>query len=437
MIRTVLRPTAVVVAVLIASITGCSENRGADGPTSTTLPGSTTTICNPADLLACARRSSIAEAVPDSASAAKGEPLVLGMVNQENTPLGSFPELSSATKAAIAFVNAELGGVHGRPIELKVCNTKFSPEGSTACGQQFVEAKVPAVLGGIDVFGNAVDTLAGNGIPYVGGIPVSTASARDANSYQWSGGIWAATVAFAHHASTVGKAKRVAIVYGDFGSIAESADYGKRTLEQYDVEAQLVPYPITATDLTSPLQAAAAGNPDAMIVLVADTGCKGAFDGVATLGIKAQMYYVGACADPRITDEAGPAKNEGALFNVENPIDRSGDDVDFALYQEVAAAYGDGFDPVGAGTVSFRSFMNLYRVLVGLDPDQITPAAISKALEAQVDAPNYMGHPYTCDHEQLAGLPALCSPQQILAEMRDGELFQTGGWIDVGAIYAG
>lgn len=437
MIRTVLRPATVVIAVLLASVAGCSEDRSADRAASTTTPAEGSTICDPADLLACARRSSIAEAVPAATSAATGEPLVLGMVNQENTPLGSFPELSSATRAAIAFVNAELGGVHGRPIKLKVCNTKFSPEGSTACGQQFVQDGSPAVLGGIDVFGNAVDTLDDNGIPYVGGIPVSTASADNDNSFQWSGGIWAATVAFAHHASTELAAKRVAIVYGDFGSIAESADYGARTLEQYGVEAQLVPYPITATDLSSPLQAAAAGNPDAVIVLVADTGCKGAFDAVATLGISAQMYYVGACAAPLITDEAGPAKTEGAIFNVENPIDRSGDDVDFALYQEIAAAYGDGFDPVGAGTVSFRSFMNLYRVLVGLDPDQLTPTAITDALEAQVEAPSYMGHPYTCDHQQLDGLPALCSPQQILAEMRDGELFQTGDWIDVGGIYPG
>jgi hypothetical protein len=46
-----------------------------------------------------------------------------------------------------------------------------------------------------------------------------------------------------------------------------------------------------------------------------------------------------------------------------------------------------------------------------------------------------MGHPSTCERQQLAGLPALCSPQQILAEMQDGELEQIGDWVDVGAIY--
>ena len=41
-------------------------------------------------------------------------------------------------------------------------------------------------------------------------------------------------------------------------------------------------------------------------------------------------------------------------------------------------------DPVGAGTVSFRSLMNLYVILDQLDGD-ITPETITEALKAQVD----------------------------------------------------
>jgi branched-chain amino acid transport system substrate-binding protein len=86
--------------------------------------------------------------------------------------------------------------------------------------------------------------------------------------------------------------------------------------------------------------------------------------------------------------------------------------------------------------VSFRAFANLYAILRQLDGD-ITPASITEALRAQVDAPSFMGHPYTCDGEQFPGLPAMCSPQQVLAEMQDGALAQTSDWIDVGSIYQG
>jgi branched-chain amino acid transport system substrate-binding protein len=422
-------------AAIVATVAmGCSEPE----PESTvdTRPTPAAADCA-ADLLTCARATTIADLVPDRPVAADGEPIVLGMINQENTAAGSFPELSATVEAGIAFVNEQLGGIDGRPLELVVCNTDFSAEGSTACGQQFVEAGVPAVLGGIDVFGTGIDTLADNGIPFVGGIPVSSQSAESPTSFQWSGGTWGATVAFAEYAATELDVERVAIVHGEFGSITESAEYGRTVLERHGVETQLVPFPILATDISSPLQAAAAGDPDALFVLAADTGCKPAFEGVDALDIDPVAFFVGACAAPAILDGVDPAVVEGTIFNVEGPVDRDEPNPDFDLYNAVVTEYGDGVDPVGAGTVSFRSFMNLLLVLDGLGADGIDPEAVTAALGAQVDAPSFMGHPSTCDRDQLEGLPALCSPQQILAEQRDGALVQLGSWIDVGAAHAG
>lgn len=424
--------TLAVLAVGALLGASCSEDRTSDAGAE---PPSVEAVACQDDLLACAEGTSLADLLPDEPTEATGEPIRLGMVNQENTPVASFPELSMATQTAIDFINDQLGGVDGRPIELEVCNSEFSPEGSTSCAQGFVEDGVPAVLGGIDVFGTAIDTLAENDVPYVGGIPVSTQSVTSPNSYQWSGGTWGATIAFADHAAREG-AERAAIIYGDFGSIADSAEYGRRTLEKLGVdEVQLVPYPITAADLSAPIQAAAANDPDAVFLLAADTACKPAFDAVQTAGITGTVYFVGACAVPKIIEEAGTEKTDGHLFNVEGPIDREDPDPDAELYTAVVAEYGDGLDPIGAGTVTFRSMMNLYRVLREVGGDDVTPASITAALEAQREAPSFMGHDSTCDHEQLAGLPALCSPQQILARMEGGELTQVGTWIDVGAVY--
>jgi branched-chain amino acid transport system substrate-binding protein len=358
------------------------------------------------------------------------------MINQENTPAGSFPELSQADEAAIAFVNDQLGGVDGHPIELEVCNTKFSAEGSTACGQQFVSAKVPAVLGGIDVFGNSIDVLRDNGVPFVGGIPVSNQSAVNANSFQFSGGTWGMSIAFAWYAAVKLHAKRVSIVYGEFGSITQSAEYGKKVLEADGVKVQMVPYPIVATDISSALQAVAPSDPDAIFVLAADTGCKAGYDGIHSLGLTAQTFYAGACASPNIIASVPADETNGTIFNVEGPIARTTSDPDTELYTAVSAKYGKGYNPIGAGTVSFRSFMNLYLVMRELGADHVTPKAIMDSFRSKVDAPSFMGHPYTCNRKQLEGLPALCSPQQILAKNNDGQLDQITDWIDVGKIYA-
>lgn len=423
-------------ALVLTAASACSE----PAPKSTGGGSSSTTVlagCAPADLLTCARRSTLAKYIPATTTNATGTPITLGMVNQENTPAASFPELSQATQAAVAWVNAELGGVDGHPIKLEVCNTKFSAEGSTACGQHFVEEKVPAVLGGIDVFGNSVDVLEQNGIPYVGGIPVSNQSAVDANSFQFSGGTWGSAIAFANYAATTLHAKRVAIIYGEFGSITQSADYAKKVLTDHHVQAQLIPYPILATDISSALNAAAAAKPDAVLVLAADTGCKAGFDGMHALGLEAQTFYVGACAAPTILASVPTVETNGTIVNVEGPVSTSDPDTDTVLYGSVIAKYGKGVAAASAGTVSFRSFMNLYVVLRQLGANHITPKAIMDAFRHKVDAPSFMGHPYTCDGKQLKGLPALCSPQQILAKIQGRQLMQIGTWIDVGKIYAG
>ncbi|NLA34687.1 MAG: ABC transporter substrate-binding protein [Actinobacteria bacterium] len=430
-VRALLATTAGV--SLVAGLTACSEDRTAD--TNDDAAPATTAAANvadcPNDIFACAMQTSLADLLPEAPTTATGEPIVLGMINQENTPVGSYPELSSAATSAAAMINEYFGGVNGRPIQIEVCNTQFSPEGSTSCAQKFVEQGVPAVLGGIDVFGTGISTLEENGIPFIGGVPVSFTSVKASNSFQWSGGSWGATIAFAHHAAENG-AKKVAVAYPEFESSIDGAMRAKSVLEAAGVtEIQMIPYPVTATDMTSPIQAAASTNPDALIMLAADMGCAGTFDGVATVGITAQVYVVGACASPTITKAAGPEKTNGVIFNVEGVVEGRGEDMDFALYSAAAAKYGN-FDPVGAGTVSFRSFINLWSVLLELD--EITPDAIMSTIKSKTDAPSFMGHPYTCDGSAMPDFPAMCAPQEILVQMRNGELTQITDWIDVGKL---
>ncbi len=299
-----------------------------------------------------------------------------------------------------------------------------------------MDTGVPVVLGGIDVFGNGIDILADNGIPFVGGIPVSSQSADAPNSFQWSGGSWGATVAMADYAANTLNADRVAIVYSEFGSITESANAGKKVLEDAGVEVEMVPFPIMSTDVSAPIQIAAANDPDAMMVLVADTSCKGAFDAIEAQQIEAQPLFTGACASANIVDSLDPSKTDGVIFTVEAPVGPSNPTPDADLYAAVLDQYSDGLDAAGAGTVSFHSFMNLYALLREIGADDIGPATITEALQASEQEPSFMGHPYTCDRMQFEGFPATCSPQQILVQMQDRQLAQISDWIDVGEIYS-
>lgn len=121
---------------------------------------------------------------------------------------------------------------------------------------------------------------------------------------------------------------------------------------------------------------------------------------------------------------------------MESSLSTTPPDPDYVLYNTVVEKYGDGLDPIGAGTVSFKSMMNLYLVLNEVGSD-ITPASILAALKAKVDAPSFAGHEYTCDGKQFDGLPAMCSPQQVLGQMHDSKLTAVTGWVDVGTIFHG
>ena len=75
---------------------------------------------------------------------------------------------------------------------------------------------------------------------------------------------------------------------------------------------------------------------------------------------------------------ASPAANyvNGAIYNVEGPVGQKPPNPDMAFYSAVIEQYGDGLDPIGAGTVSFRSLMNLYAIMNQID-SEITPEAVA------------------------------------------------------------
>ncbi|MDP1807365.1 MAG: ABC transporter substrate-binding protein, partial [Acidimicrobiales bacterium] len=116
--------------------------------------------------------------------------VVLGMINQEDAPIGSFPEAREAAQAAVAHVNDDLGGVNGRPLRLEVCRTNGSPESSAACANSLLEKKPVAVLGGVDLGAAAsLPVFEKAGIPYIGGTPALGEELTSGAAWMLAGGV--------------------------------------------------------------------------------------------------------------------------------------------------------------------------------------------------------------------------------------------------------
>ena len=160
-----------------------------------------------------------------------GTPISVMTWAPQNTKATNMPGMPATAEAYARMIN-DHGGINGHPLKVLTCDEHNDSVRAARCAQQAVDAHVVAVIGSYSQYGQSfMPTLEFAGIPYIGGIPVSTQSVTSPNSFQWSGGTWGATVAFADHAAHQQKAKRVSIVYGEFGSITHSAEVGKKVLE--------------------------------------------------------------------------------------------------------------------------------------------------------------------------------------------------------------
>ncbi|MFW2339518.1 MAG: ABC transporter substrate-binding protein [Acidimicrobiia bacterium] len=109
-----------------------------------------------------------ATAAPDSG--ATGDPVKIGLIAQEEE-LIAFPEISIAAQAGEAYVNQELDGVAGAPIEVVVCTVGDTPESTVGCAQEFAnDDEIKLVLMG------TLNSPAGNEILTGVGKPVLSLS---------------------------------------------------------------------------------------------------------------------------------------------------------------------------------------------------------------------------------------------------------------------
>src|SRR5918994_5100559 len=85
-----------------------------------------------------------------TAGEATGDPVKIGYANSE----ALLPESTVGLNTAVAYANAELGGIQGRPIEIVPCQVN-TPEDGAACGAQFAnDDSITMVLTGTIIYGN-------------------------------------------------------------------------------------------------------------------------------------------------------------------------------------------------------------------------------------------------------------------------------------------
>ena len=163
------------IAVGVAACGGSDNNSGSSTGSSSaasSTPAAASTTSSGTSGIPQASIDRMAEYTGGKAGPADSSlaPVKVGYTDQQGgTP--SFDEMEAGPTAATKFINEHLGGINGHPLELDKCFIQVEEDGQK-CGAQFLSDKVPLVIEGLAVVGNAslYKTVAGK-------IPVNVSNA--------------------------------------------------------------------------------------------------------------------------------------------------------------------------------------------------------------------------------------------------------------------
>lgn len=384
---------------------------------------------------ACSGGGSTSTAPTGPASTTSSNAIVVGLINTENAPVGSFPELRRGALAAARYVNATYSGVKGRPLQIVPCTTTGTPESSQSCANNLLGKHPVAVIGGVDLgVAASLPPLQSAGVPYLGGTPVATDALTSNGSFMFTGGTATEVLGEVAYATDTLHAHRMAAVYVDVPGLLSQAVslLGSIVRKKGVTQFKVVPVESDAPDMVPALSSVSDAHPDAVLAVFPGQACTRVIQGVASIGLKATMLYPSLCAGEQLLSAAGSSADGSVVASGYRPFSDTSDP-DVQTYLSALKKYDASLKPSLLSQAGFSVVMNLYQLL-GEVPGALTPKALSDVLHATHDHANFMAAPFTCDGKRIPLLRSICNTTVQISVVRSGQLKPVGGWLDAAPV---
>ena len=434
---------------LVAAACGSDSGGDSDGTTGSTATAGTSTDTAGASADTTASGSDGSPTTADAGGTtddttvsggttgeATGEPIKIGVQNTEGDPAGSFPEYAVAAQAAADYINAELGGLGGRPIEIELCKQLVSPDDSQRCANELASADVELALSTLNFFGNHFSIYQGSDIPVVVGTPLTIAdfTAPGVFSIGAGGGCLGVHTGLVEFATNQLEeledidVERVAVPWADTPpgvvcyndleakplDVINGSEPGdaERAGDKPDLEHVGIPIAPSSPDVTPQATEVLDYDPDVIIYSAQGSDCWNFVDALGRLGWTPDdipLVLSSSCTDFDAMRAAGDLARGiyfvGSSSGLLSPLDSlEGKRLDDATtYQEKGAEYGMSDDDIFKtfASAGFSAMMNIWRFSQGVDGD-VTGQAIADALAATDGSAETFGStPLDC-----AGAPA-------------------------------
>ncbi len=365
---------------------------------------------------------------------AAGDEILLGAITPEGDPAGSFPEWGVGVKAAVKYINEELGGAGadyktgkpGRPIKVDLCATAISPGDSQRCANEVAAKKPFAAIRNINFFGNDLSILEAAGITSISASLVTAADWTSASTLGVAAGggcVGAHTALVDFMVNDLGK-KRIAVPWADTPpGVVCYHDLEKKPLnilsgktqgpaEAYNKVPGLEHIGVAIkpgqADMTPQVTQVLDFKPDGILFSAQGADCWTLVNTLVKLGWKASetpLIMSGACIDDNKALALGDAA-KGIYFLGSSPqrtdtVDPLGK-YEGGIMVDRMTKYGNkddaakGFGINGFGTtVNTALFMTLTADKAG-GVDKLTPANFKAFVKGTKNQHVYLGTPLNC-----------------------------------------
>jgi branched-chain amino acid transport system substrate-binding protein len=326
------RSTALAGAALVALVVAIAASATTAGPDRSTAPSANAAVTNYLAYVHGKR----GKANP------KLSKVYIGWVNQQGGQVVIGGLATAGAELAVKYVNDQLGGVRGHPVQLVECFVKSNEEEGTTCGQKLVNDKRISVIatGAVATGAQSLFATIRGAKPVVTGVGVTPVDGAQKNAIVLFGDAGHILLPFGTYARNVLKAKTAAVVYPQATGITEAALTIAAGLKKAGISTKAVGYTQGQTDLTAPLTAAGAATADFIAPYGSASDCANQAKGLKQLGITDSRRIMTAplCLSPQVIDALG----------------------DFPLwtYAIVSSLYGD---PTDKGMPAYQAVIKRYK----------------------------------------------------------------------------
>ncbi|MGW0633035.1 ABC transporter substrate-binding protein [Streptomyces sp. NPDC002758] len=362
---------------------------------------------------------------------ASGTPIKFGVVSPV-TGVSAVPAFQQGVKAAAAYVNNQLGGVKGHPLEMEYCDDQGQdPSKNTACVHKFVADNVVAILNYGSAFGTAslpIATAAG-----ISTFTPGSALSEDQSKYAiiLHADTESGYAAAFSHLKKQGKKSVGSIMTNIPETISLFRGILPPAARKGGVDfVRMVVVDPTATDFTPEVLKASQGT-DTITMSLGPAQMAQTLQNAQAAGVQTQFAVSNVAIDEKnFVQPAGSAAEGVVAYSGVDLYNSSASQAVTYRDQMEKAGFGAGIGGVSEQGFSFA--MTAYTALS--DMKQYTPGALRDYFNSH-KVPVYLGQVYDASKTPFPDRPAIHVTAARVVQVKNGQFADVGGgWIDT---YAG